>query len=60
MAALLAWGANSYGQLCLGHKEDTLEPSACDIPGELLLEDVSSITGGGGHTMLVTSECVEC
>ncbi|XP_062432492.1 secretion-regulating guanine nucleotide exchange factor isoform X2 [Rhea pennata] len=51
--ALFAWGANSYGQLGLGHKEDTLAPQS--------LKDVSckcqgfkSITGGGGHSALIT------
>uniref|UniRef100_A0A8B9SEJ1 Secretion regulating guanine nucleotide exchange factor n=1 Tax=Apteryx owenii TaxID=8824 RepID=A0A8B9SEJ1_APTOW len=51
--ALFAWGANSYGQLGLGHKEDVLIPQS--------LKDVSckyqgfkSITGGGGHSAVIT------
>ncbi|NXE52414.1 SRGEF factor, partial [Casuarius casuarius] len=46
-------GANSYGQLGLGHKEDVLVPQS--------LKDVSckyqgfkSITGGGGHSAVIT------
>ncbi|XP_075404536.1 secretion-regulating guanine nucleotide exchange factor isoform X5 [Tenrec ecaudatus] len=51
-AALFAWGANSYGQLGLGHKEDVLLPQRlsdfCE-PG-----CVRRITGGGGHSAVVT------
>ncbi|KAM9220674.1 secretion-regulating guanine nucleotide exchange factor isoform 3-T3 [Dugong dugon] len=51
-AALFAWGANSYGQLGLGHKEDVLLPQQlndfCE-PG-----CVKRITGGGGHSAVVT------
>ncbi|XP_006865893.1 PREDICTED: LOW QUALITY PROTEIN: secretion-regulating guanine nucleotide exchange factor [Chrysochloris asiatica] len=51
-AALFAWGANSYGQLGLGHKEDVLLPQQlndfCE-PGS-----VRRITGGGGHSAAVT------
>ncbi|XP_074131331.1 secretion-regulating guanine nucleotide exchange factor isoform X1 [Sminthopsis crassicaudata] len=51
---LLSWGANSYGQLGLGHKEDMLEPQRlndfCD-PKRLKL-----LTGGGGHSAVVTDE----
>ncbi|XP_028357067.1 secretion-regulating guanine nucleotide exchange factor isoform X11 [Physeter macrocephalus] len=53
-AALFAWGANSYGQLGLGHKEDVLLPQQlsdfCN-PG-----CVKSITGGGAHSAVVTDE----
>ncbi|XP_067605811.1 secretion-regulating guanine nucleotide exchange factor isoform X4 [Pseudorca crassidens] len=53
-AALFAWGANSYGQLGLGHKEDVLLPQQlsdfCN-PG-----CVKRITGGGGHSAVVTDE----
>ncbi|KAI5945337.1 Secretion-regulating guanine nucleotide exchange factor [Manis javanica] len=51
-AALFAWGANSYGQLGLGHKEDVLFPQQLDDfckPG-----CVRRITGGGGHSAVVT------
>ncbi|XP_017653722.1 secretion-regulating guanine nucleotide exchange factor isoform X2 [Nannospalax galili] len=51
-AALFAWGANSYGQLGLGHKEDVLLPQPladfCN-PGS-----IKSLTGGGGHSAAVT------
>uniref|UniRef100_A0A2K6F1T6 Secretion regulating guanine nucleotide exchange factor n=3 Tax=Propithecus coquereli TaxID=379532 RepID=A0A2K6F1T6_PROCO len=51
-AALFAWGANSYGQLGLGHKEDVLLPQQlndfCKPMG------VRRITGGGGHSAIVT------
>ncbi|XP_029063292.1 secretion-regulating guanine nucleotide exchange factor isoform X3 [Monodon monoceros] len=53
-AALFSWGANSYGQLGLGHKEDVLLPQQlsdfCN-PG-----CVKRITGGGGHSAVVTDE----
>ncbi|XP_054555372.1 secretion-regulating guanine nucleotide exchange factor isoform X4 [Talpa occidentalis] len=45
-------GANSYGQLGLGHKEDVLLPQQLDEfckPG-----CVKRITGGGGHSAVVT------
>ncbi|XP_070347401.1 secretion-regulating guanine nucleotide exchange factor isoform X19 [Equus asinus] len=51
-AALFAWGANSYGQLGLGHKEDVLLPQQLNDfckPG-----CVRRITGGGGHSAVVT------
>lgn len=45
-------GANSYGQLGLGHKEDVLLPQQlsnfCE-PG-----CIRSVTGGGGHSAAVT------
>lgn len=47
-------GANSHGQLCLGHKEDVLLPKNCsesDLPENVV---ISSITGGGGHTAVIT------
>ncbi|XP_072825733.1 secretion-regulating guanine nucleotide exchange factor isoform X1 [Vicugna pacos] len=53
-AALFAWGANSYGQLGLGHKEDVLLPQQLSDfckPG-----CVKRITGGGGHSAIVTDE----
>ncbi|XP_072477508.1 secretion-regulating guanine nucleotide exchange factor [Notamacropus eugenii] len=49
---LLSWGANSYGQLGLGHKEDVLEPQQlndfCDP------KRIKMLTGGGGHSAVVT------
>ncbi|OXB74137.1 UNVERIFIED_CONTAM: hypothetical protein H355_004474 [Colinus virginianus] len=52
-AALCAWGANGYGQLGLGHKEDALLPqSAKDV--SCGCRGVRSIAGGGGHSALIT------
>ncbi|XP_073898715.1 LOW QUALITY PROTEIN: secretion-regulating guanine nucleotide exchange factor [Castor canadensis] len=51
-AALFSWGANSYGQLGLGHKEDVLLPQPLNDfcnPG-----CIKRITGGGGHSAVVT------
>uniref|UniRef100_A0A8D2H6P7 Secretion-regulating guanine nucleotide exchange factor n=1 Tax=Urocitellus parryii TaxID=9999 RepID=A0A8D2H6P7_UROPR len=50
--ALFAWGANSYGQLGLGHKEDVLLPQ--QLNDFCKLECVRRITGGGGHSAIVT------
>ncbi|XP_058713561.1 secretion-regulating guanine nucleotide exchange factor isoform X4 [Poecile atricapillus] len=50
---LFAWGANSYGQLGLGHKEDVLVPQALkDVSCKC--QDVVSIAGGGGHSAVIT------
>ncbi|XP_055669815.1 secretion-regulating guanine nucleotide exchange factor isoform X2 [Falco biarmicus] len=50
---LFAWGANSYGQLGLGHKEDVLVPQSLkDVSCKC--QDVKSITGGGGHSAVIT------
>ncbi|XP_029770420.1 secretion-regulating guanine nucleotide exchange factor isoform X3 [Suricata suricatta] len=53
-AALFAWGANSYGQLGLGHKEDVLLPQ--QLNDFWKPECVRRITGGGGHSAIVTGE----
>ncbi|XP_055989047.1 secretion-regulating guanine nucleotide exchange factor isoform X2 [Sorex fumeus] len=53
-AALFAWGANSYGQLGLGHKEDVLLPQQLSV--FCRPESVRKITGGGGHSAVVTDE----
>nr|XP_060623975.1 secretion-regulating guanine nucleotide exchange factor isoform X2 [Anolis sagrei ordinatus] len=51
--ALFTWGANSYGQLGLGHKEDVLLPQA--LKGFLCnWETIKNMTGGGGHSAVVT------
>ncbi|XP_013415628.1 secretion-regulating guanine nucleotide exchange factor isoform X1 [Lingula anatina] len=45
-----AWGANSHGQLALGHTEDQMLPKTTEdfnIP-------LRHATGGGGHTLLLT------
>nr|XP_055138180.1 secretion-regulating guanine nucleotide exchange factor isoform X2 [Symphalangus syndactylus] len=51
-AALFAWGANSYGQLGLGHKEDVLLPQ--QLNDFCKPRSVRRITGGGGHSAVVT------
>ncbi|XP_073738957.1 secretion-regulating guanine nucleotide exchange factor isoform X2 [Callorhinus ursinus] len=51
-AALFAWGANSYGQLGLGHKEDVLLPQ--QLNDFFKPECIRRITGGGGHSAVVT------
>ncbi|NWI54653.1 SRGEF factor, partial [Calyptomena viridis] len=46
-------GANSYGQLGLGHKEDVLLPQALkDVSCKC--QDITSIAGGGGHSAVIT------
>ncbi|XP_071448248.1 secretion-regulating guanine nucleotide exchange factor [Hetaerina americana] len=55
---LLAWGANTYGQLGLGLKsESCLSPKevVSDDPA-LAMRDVISIVGGGGHTLIMDSK----
>ncbi|POI26909.1 hypothetical protein CIB84_009341, partial [Bambusicola thoracicus] len=52
-AVLRAWGANSYGQLGLGHKEDVLVPQSLkDVSCKC--QDIKSIAGGGGHSAVIT------
>ncbi|XP_069928800.1 secretion-regulating guanine nucleotide exchange factor isoform X3 [Oryctolagus cuniculus] len=51
-AALFAWGANSYGQLGLGHKEDVLLPQ--QLNDFCKSKCIRRITGGGGHSAVVT------
>lgn len=48
-------GANSYGQLGLGHKEDVLVPQSLkDVSCKR--QDIRSITGGGGHSAVITGK----
>ncbi|XP_022089260.1 secretion-regulating guanine nucleotide exchange factor-like [Acanthaster planci] len=47
---LLAWGANSFGQLALGHTRDCLIPEVVDHPPE----GIKLLAGGAGHTALLT------
>ncbi|XP_030646394.1 secretion-regulating guanine nucleotide exchange factor [Chanos chanos] len=49
---LYTWGANSYGQLGQGHSEDLSEPREAE--GALQRDKVRYVTGGGGHTALIT------
>ncbi|XP_068255272.1 secretion-regulating guanine nucleotide exchange factor isoform X5 [Nyctibius grandis] len=50
---LFLQGANSYGQLGLGHKEDVLVPQSLkDVSCKC--QDIKSITGGGGHSAVIT------
>ncbi|XP_058993638.1 secretion-regulating guanine nucleotide exchange factor isoform X2 [Mustela lutreola] len=51
-AAFFSWGANSYGQLGLGHKEDVLLPQ--QLSDFCKPECIRRITGGGGHSAVVT------
>ena len=57
---LNAKGANSYGQLCLGHQHDKLTPHEIDYKPE----SICSVTGGGGHTAVISglafSGCLIC
>ncbi|NXL89176.1 SRGEF factor, partial [Alectura lathami] len=46
-------GANSYGQLGLGHKEDVLVPRSLEDVS-CKCQDIKSITGGGGHSAVIT------
>ena len=45
-------GANSYGQLGVGHTDDKLLP----VRVELESCEVKQISGGGGHTIVLTSK----
>ncbi|XP_044114855.1 secretion-regulating guanine nucleotide exchange factor isoform X3 [Neovison vison] len=53
-AAFFSWGANSYGQLGLGHKEDVLLPQ--QLSDFYKPECIRRITGGGGHSAVVTDD----
>ncbi|XP_048112331.1 secretion-regulating guanine nucleotide exchange factor isoform X2 [Alosa alosa] len=48
---LYTWGANSYGQLGQGNTEDLADPQHTESS---LLKGVICITGGGGHSALIT------
>ncbi|XP_018324539.1 secretion-regulating guanine nucleotide exchange factor [Agrilus planipennis] len=52
---LIAWGANSYGQLGLGFKsEQEVEPKeVCLDKTELKVENIIQIAGGAGHTLIL-------
>lgn len=52
-------GANSYGQLGLGHVEDLSVPRLSDTAA-LRHEVVRALGGGGGHTVVITGEFVLC
>ncbi|CAC5424261.1 SERGEF [Mytilus coruscus] len=49
---LFSWGANSYGQLGLGHCTDKSIPEEINLPDDF--GNVSSVSGGGGHTLVLT------
>ncbi|XP_066522905.1 secretion-regulating guanine nucleotide exchange factor isoform X2 [Hoplias malabaricus] len=51
-SALYTWGANSFGQLGQGHAEDQAEPRC--VENEHKRQKIKSITGGGGHSALIT------
>ncbi|KAI8051466.1 regulator of chromosome condensation 1/beta-lactamase-inhibitor protein II [Syncephalis plumigaleata] len=48
---LFAFGSNGNGQLGVGHQEDCHLPTPCP----LITSDIASITGGGNHSLLVTT-----
>lgn len=48
-------GANSYGQLGHGDAEDRSAPRLCDTTA-LKSKAVRVVTGGGGHTAVVTGK----
>ncbi|XP_062859486.1 secretion-regulating guanine nucleotide exchange factor isoform X2 [Trichomycterus rosablanca] len=49
---MYTWGANSYGQLGLGHAEDQRIPQCADCGNKA--RTVRAITGGGGHSAIIT------
>ncbi|XP_060118288.1 secretion-regulating guanine nucleotide exchange factor isoform X2 [Heteronotia binoei] len=50
---LFVWGANSYGQLGLGHKQDVLLPQALkEFAGSK--KTLRNVAGGGGHSAVIT------
>ncbi|XP_077451813.1 secretion-regulating guanine nucleotide exchange factor isoform X2 [Stigmatopora argus] len=52
---LVAWGANSYGQLDQGHEEDQAVPKISN-KAALQKRTVRLLCGGGGHTVVVTDD----
>ncbi|XP_058972380.2 secretion-regulating guanine nucleotide exchange factor isoform X1 [Pocillopora verrucosa] len=53
---LFSWGANSYGQLCCGHKNDVSFPENVGASCHLKNSVVAAIDGGGGHTAIITGK----
>lgn len=55
---LYCWGANSYGQLGIGHKsEEEIEPKKVVLDGsDLVAEEIVAIAGGAGHTLILNSK----
>ncbi|XP_077177710.1 secretion-regulating guanine nucleotide exchange factor isoform X1 [Paroedura picta] len=50
---LFVWGANSYGQLGLDHKQDVLLPQALkEFAGSP--KTLRNVAGGGGHSAVIT------
>ncbi|XP_031242571.1 secretion-regulating guanine nucleotide exchange factor isoform X3 [Mastomys coucha] len=49
---IVGQGANSYGQLGLGHKEDVFLPQ--QLSDFCQASCIKSVTGGGGHSAVVT------
>ncbi|CAI9722829.1 Hypothetical predicted protein [Octopus vulgaris] len=50
---LFSWGSNSHGQLAQGQSDDLSVPTEI-VQNTCSFEDILSITGGGGHSLLVT------
>ncbi|XP_076033632.1 secretion-regulating guanine nucleotide exchange factor [Oratosquilla oratoria] len=57
MTALYAWGANSHGQLGLGFVSEqvTTPVRVEDLPDNLSESSICRVSGGGGHTFILTS-----
>ncbi|XP_035672428.1 LOW QUALITY PROTEIN: secretion-regulating guanine nucleotide exchange factor-like [Branchiostoma floridae] len=49
---IFSWGANSYGQLGVGHRDDRHSPQQL----EGVNFRVKAVTGGGGHTVFISAE----
>ncbi|KAG5889635.1 hypothetical protein JTB14_028915 [Gonioctena quinquepunctata] len=56
--SLYCWGANSYGQLGLGHKsEEEPAPKEVSLRGcDFKVEDIVFIAGGAGHTLILDNK----
>ncbi|KAL0968819.1 hypothetical protein UPYG_G00272290 [Umbra pygmaea] len=56
--SVYTWGANTYGQLGQGHGEDLSAPSVLGDRAQRALSTgaVRLLTGGGGHSALVSDE----
>nr|XP_023012345.1 secretion-regulating guanine nucleotide exchange factor [Leptinotarsa decemlineata] len=56
--SLYCWGANSHGQLGLGHKSEAEpKPKEVSLKGsDLNVKDIVSIAGGAGHTLILNNK----
>lgn len=53
---LFAWGLNNHGQLGIGHKENTCNPTLVEFSENTL--NVTSVEGGEHHTVCCTDQGV--